>query len=48
MLIKWMTAGPDYGKTLRRRRLIAVALLCVAAVGFLCYVLLVPHSGLDD
>jgi len=48
MLMKLMCSGGDYGKSLRRRRLIALALLALGVLGFVCYFLLVRESGLPD
>lgn len=49
MLIKQLlTDAGDYGKSLRQRRWAAVGMLCVGLVGIVCYVLLVPDSGLSD
>ena len=49
MLIKQLlTGGGDYEKSLRQRRLWAVGMLIVGLVGFVCYFLLVPDSGLSD
>lgn len=48
MLIKLFFCSEDYEKSLRQRRLMALALLCVGLVGFLCYFLLVPGSTLSD
>lgn len=49
MLIKAMlTGGGDYGKSLRQRRWAAIGMLCIGLVGFVCYFLLVPDSGLSD
>ena len=43
-----MTGGGDYGKSLKQRRWAAIAMLIVGLVGFVCYFLLVPDSGLSD
>ena len=48
MLIKTLFCGPDYGKSLRRRLWLGAALLAVGLVGFTCWFLVVPGSGLDD
>ena len=49
MLIKAMLTGSgDYGKSLRQRRWAAIGMLCVGLVGFSCYFLLIPDSGLSD
>ena len=48
MLAKLMTNGENYEKSLKQRRAMALALLCVGLVGFVCYFLLVPSSGLAD
>ena len=49
MLVKQLlTGGGDYGKSLKQRRWAAIGLLCIGLVGFTCYFLLVPDSGLSD
>lgn len=48
MLIKMLTGGGSYEKSLKRRRAYAAAILCVGVIGFVCYFLLVPDSGLND
>ncbi len=49
MLIKQLlTCRGDYEKSLRQRRWAAAGLLAVGLVGFACYYLLVPDSGLPD
>ena len=49
MLVKQLlTDGGDYGKSLKQRRWAAIGLLCIGLVGFTCYFLLVPDSGLPD
>lgn len=48
MLMKLMCSNGDYGKSLRRRRLAALALLALGILGFVCYFLLVRESGLPD
>lgn len=48
MWIKQWTKGGDYEKSLRQRRMAALAMLAVGLVGFACYFLLVPSSGLSD
>jgi len=44
--MKLMCSNGDYGKSLRRRRLAALALLALGILGFICYFLLVPGSAL--
>jgi len=46
--MKLMCSGGDYGKVLRRRRLVSLALLALGALGFVCYFLLVRESSLPD
>ena len=49
MLVKQLlTGGGDYEKSLRQRRWAAIGMLCIGLVGFVCYFLLVPDSGLSD
>ena len=49
MLMKLMLCSTgNYETSLRQRRLVAVSLLAVGVVGFLCYFFLVPGSPLDD
>lgn len=49
MLVKQLlTNGGDYGKSLKQRRWAAIGMLCIGLVGFVCYFLLVPDSGLPD
>ena len=49
MLVKQLlTNGGDYGKSLKQRRWAAIGMLCIGLVGFVCYFLLVPDSGLSD
>lgn len=48
MLIKLFFTSEDYEKSLRQRRLAALAFLGVGLVGFACYFLLVPGSTLSD
>lgn len=49
MLIKQLlTGGGDYGRSLKQRRWAAIGLLCIGLVGFACWFLLVPDSGLSD
>lgn len=49
MLMKLMLCSTEnFEKSLRQRRLAAVALLAVGIVGIFCYFLLVPGSGLSD
>lgn len=49
MLVKQLlTGGGDYSRSLKQRRWAALALLAVGLVGFACYFLLVPDSGLSD
>ena len=49
MLVKMMlTGGGDYEKSLRQRRWAAIGLLFIGLVGFVCYFLLVPSSGLAE
>ena len=43
MLMK-LFANPDYGRSLRRRRLLALGLLAVGVTGLVCYFLLVYNS----
>lgn len=44
MLLKLMCSGGDYGKSLRRRRLVAFAFLALGILGTVCYFLLVDKS----
>lgn len=37
MLMKLISCSGDFEKTLKLRRLVALALLCVGLVGFACY-----------
>lgn len=46
MILKSLFTFGSYEKSLRRR--LALALLCVGLVGFVCYFLLVPGSSLSD
>lgn len=48
MLLKSLFTYGNYEKSLRRRRWLALALLCVGLTGFLCYFLLVPGSSLPE
>lgn len=48
MLMKLLSCAGDYERSLKLRRLVAAALLCVGLVGFACYFLLVPDSSLPD
>ena len=48
MLMKLILCSKDFEHTLKLRRLAALALLAVGAVGFACYLLLVPGSTLSD
>ena len=48
MLMKLFLCSGDFEKTLKLRRLIALALLGVGLIGFACYFLLVQDSGLPD
>lgn len=48
MLIHHLAFCKDYDTSLRRRRIIAAALLLVGLVGIVCYFLLVSHSPLPD
>lgn len=49
MLVKQLlTGGGNYEKSLKQRRWAAIGMLCVGLVGFVCYFLLVPDSGLSD
>lgn len=49
MLVKQLlTSGWDYERSLKQRRWAAIGLLAVGLVGFACYFLLVPDSGLSD
>lgn len=48
MLIKLMLNSQDYEKSLKQRRAAAIAMLGVGLIGFVCYFLLVPGSGLSD
>lgn len=45
MLAKQLFNSPDYGKTLRRRLVLAIAFLAVGIVGITCYFLLVRGSA---
>lgn len=46
-LIK-MIGGKDYTQRLKNQRLASIGLLLVGVVGIVCYVTLVPGSGLSD
>lgn len=48
MLMKLILCSGDFEKSLKQRRLAALALLGVGLVGFICYFLLVPGSSLTD
>ena len=48
MLIKRVTCSKDYDKALKLRCLCFGAMLAMGLVGFACYYLLVPQSGLGD
>ena len=48
MLMKLITCSGDFEKSLKLRRLVALALLCVGVVGYACYFFLVPNSSLPD
>lgn len=49
MLMKWMLLSTEnFEKSLRRRRLAALALLGVGIVGLACWFSLVPESSLSD
>lgn len=49
MLMKLILSSTEnFEKSLRQRRLVAIALLGVGVVGLVCYFLLVPGSGLPD
>lgn len=48
MLMKLILCSGDFEKSLKQRRLVAAALLCVGLIGFACYFLLVPDSSLSD
>lgn len=48
MLLKLISCGANFEKTLKLRRLVAAALLCVGLVGLGCYFFLVPGSTLPD
>lgn len=48
MLIQKITPVKDYDKTLKLRRLWAIAMLTISLVGFVCYGLLVPSSDLSS
>lgn len=48
MLIKMLTSGGNYEKSLKRRRAYSIAAVCVGLIGFVCYFLLVPDSALSD
>lgn len=49
MLMKQLLNVPgDFSRSLKLRRAVAIALLCVGAVGLICYFLLVPKSALPD
>ncbi len=48
MLMKLISCSGDFEKSLKLRRLVALALLCVGLVGFACYFFLVPGSSLSD
>lgn len=48
MMVRLLLCGSDFEKNLKMRRLLALAMLGVGLVGFGCYFLLVPGSGLND
>ena len=49
MLVKaLLTNGGNYEKSLRQRRWVAIGMLCIGLVGFVCYFLLVPDSSLPE
>ena len=48
MLIKLLFTSNDYEKSLRRRRVAALALLGIGLIGFACWFFLVPGSSLSD
>lgn len=48
MLMKLILCNGDFEKSLKLRRLAALAFLGVGFVGFACYFLLVPGSSLSD
>lgn len=48
MLIKMLTGGGNYEKSLKRRRGYSIAILGVGIIGLVCYFLLVPGSTLSD
>lgn len=50
MILKQMqgNTGRDYGKALRQRSWVALAILAIGLAGLGCYVWLVPGSGLGD
>lgn len=49
MLVKQLlTGGGDYEKSLKQRRWAAIGMLVIGLVGFACWFLLVPDSGLSD
>lgn len=48
MLMKLILCDDDFEKSLKLRRLAALAFLGVGLVGFACYFLLVPGSSLSD
>lgn len=47
-MLEKLLNGPDYNKSLRLRLWMGAALLGVGLVGFACWFLVVPSSGLDD
>ena len=48
MLMKLILCDDDFEKSLKLRRLAALAFLGVGLIGFACYFLLVPGSSLSD
>lgn len=48
MLVKLLFTSSDFEKSLRQRRMAALALLGVGLIGFACWFFLVPDSSLSD
>ena len=48
MLVKLLFTSNDYEKSLRRRRVAALALLGIGLIGFSCWLFLVPGNSLSE
>ena len=48
MLVKLLFTSNDYEKSLRQRRVAALALLGIGLIGFACWLFLVPGSSLSE